>query len=84
MCDKGGTADNQKHQTCEGNANHSRAVPQGSAIKNKKTDTLEGIITQFENKMQQDKDLTYTEARHEIPTDNLKDGTKYNNGIETT
>ena len=33
--------------------------------------------------MQQEKDYTFTEARHETPTDDMKANTQYNNGPET-
>ena len=40
-------------------------------------------VGQFENKTQQDKDWTYTKARHEPPTDDMEASTQYNNGLET-
>ena len=48
------------------------------------TDTLEDIIWQYKNQTQQGKDWTYTKARHETPTDDMKTITHENNGQETT
>ena len=78
-------ADNQKQQTCEGDTNCIRTIPQRSAIqRQKKTDTLEDIIRQLENQTQQENYWIYTKARYDTPTDNTKGSTQYNNGPETT
>ena len=50
----------------------------------RKTDTLDDIIWQFENYMQQDKDWTYNEARNERATNGIKDSTHQNKRPDTT
>ena len=71
MSDRDRMAENHKEQVCEGNMYQIRAVPPGLAIQRQKTHTIEGI-RQFENQTQQDKDWTYTEARNETATDDIK------------
>ena len=52
--------------------------------KDRKRDTLEDIIRQFENQMQQDKVWTHTKVRNETTQDDIKDSTQQNHEQDTT
>ena len=53
--------DNKEQETCEGDTNHLRAIPQGSAFQGQKKGHIRDIIRQFENQTQ-----TYMQQRQKI------------------
>ena len=65
---------NQKEQACEGYIKHIRAAPQTPAIQRQKSRHTRRQ-NEFENQTLKDIAWTYTEARHETPTDDMKGST---------